>query len=103
MKKRIDREYEEFEKKTPEGFRAAAGRRAIPSHKATLDAKLADFHERFLLLIGLWAADKYRYEWLENHTGIPAMHWQNCLLDKQLPTLGMVLATCKICQSIPTG
>lgn len=68
-----------------------SGTPAIPQSTTRLD----EFHERFLLLIELWAADKYRYEWLEKHTGIPIVRWQNVLLDKQFPTLEMVLVVCE--------
>lgn len=62
---------------------------------ATNRGEQEHLRERFLFAIEMWAADKYRYEWLENRTGIPAARWQNVLLEKQFPTLEMLIAVCK--------
>lgn len=51
--------------------------------------------ERFLYLIEIWASDTHRYAWLEKRTGIPGPRWQNVILEKQLPTLEMLIAVCK--------
>lgn len=68
---------------------------AAPNIEAKLNNEALELRERFLFLVDSWAADKYRYQWLENHTGIPAARWQNVLLEKQLPTLEMLIAICK--------
>lgn len=67
----------------------------IPYLKAQLAAEQVELRNRFLFVIELWAADRYRYEWLENRTGIPAVRWQNVLLEKQFPTLEMLIVACK--------
>lgn len=67
----------------------------IPHHKAELAVEAEKLRERFLFIIEMWAADRYRYEWLENRTGIPAARWQNVLLEKQFPTLEMLIIVCK--------
>lgn len=64
-------------------------------HKARLAVKLDEMRERFMYVIEGWASDINRYDWLENHTGIPAARWQNVMLEKQLPTLEMLLVVCK--------
>lgn len=66
--------------------------------KDILARDLEELRERFLFVIELWAADKYRYAWLEKRTGIPAARWQNVLLEKQLPTLEMLIV---ICDALP--
>lgn len=63
--------------------------------KAKLEGEAEDLRERFLFVIEMWAADKYRYDWLEKRTGIAAARWQNVLLDKQFPTLEMLMVVCK--------
>lgn len=69
--------------------------RLIPAYKARLADEVEAIRERFLYIIEAAAADKYRYEWLENHTGIPATRWQNVMFEKQLPTLDMlIVAAC---------
>lgn len=73
----------------------AGGSGLISSHQTKLVAEAKALRERFLFIIEMWAADRYRYEWLENHTGIPAARWQNVLLEKQFPTLEMLIAVCK--------
>lgn len=57
-----------------------------------LASQVEELRVRFLFLVNSVAAVKYRYEWLEKHTSIPAMRWKNVLLEKQLPTIEMLLA-----------
>lgn len=68
----------------------SGGTHLLPLHKEYLSAKVEGLRERFLYIIETMAADKYRYEWLENHTGISAARWQHVLLEKQFPTLDML-------------
>jgi len=75
----------------------AVGAHLVPHHKAVLANRVEELRERFLFIIETWAADRYRYEWLENRTGIPAARWQNVLLEKQFPTLEMLIVLCKYC------
>lgn len=49
------------------------------------------FRERFLYLIDLWAPATQKYQYLEKRTGIPAARWQNLFMEKQMPTLEMIL------------
>lgn len=51
-----------------------------------------EVRERFLFAIDLWAPDTYRYKWLEEATGIPGGRWQHVTLEKQMPTLEMLIA-----------
>lgn len=83
----------EAEKEVRKELRSG-GTHSIPQHKARLATELEELRERFLFSIEMWAADKYRYEWLENHTGIPAARWQNVLLEKQFPTVEMLIVVC---------
>ena len=62
--------------------------------KTKLSISLEELRERFLFVIELWAADRHRYAWLEARTGIPGARWQNVLLEKQLPTLEMLIVVC---------
>lgn len=71
----------------------------IPAYQARMASEIEEVRERFLYIIEAAASDKYRYEWLENHTGIPATRWQNVLFEKQLPTLDMIMAA--ICHLRP--
>lgn len=59
--------------------------------KIYYSTKIEEFRQRFLFIIEAAAADKYRYEWLENHSGISASRWQHVFLEKQLPTIDMIL------------
>lgn len=66
----------------------------IAGHKVRLAVSLDDMRQRFMYVIEGWASDINRYQWLENNTGIPAASWQNVMLEKQLPTLEMLLIVC---------
>lgn len=66
----------------------------IVGHKVRLAVSLDDLRQRFMYVIEGWASDINRYQWLENNTGIPAARWQNVMLEKQLPTLEMLLIVC---------
>lgn len=63
--------------------------------KEKLAIEVEELRERFMFVIEMWAADRYRYDWLEKHTGIASARWQNVLLDKQFPTMEMLLVVCK--------
>lgn len=80
-----EKNFEEMDANT-EGF-------AYLKEKLALESE--ELRERFLFVIEMWAADKYRYNWLEKRSGIAAARWQNVLLDKQFPTLEMLLVVCK--------
>jgi len=62
------------------------------SRQKQLASQVEELRVRFLFLVDHIAAVRYRYEWLEKHTSIPAMRWKNVLLEKQLPTIEMLLA-----------
>lgn len=66
-----------------------------PYTKTKLEQDAEELRERFLYLIEIWAVEKYRYDWLEKRTGIAAARWQNVLLDKQFPTLEMLMSICR--------
>lgn len=51
-----------------------------------------ELRDRFLFVIDMWAPSKYQYKWLEDETGISASIWQNVCLEKQFPTLEMLIA-----------
>lgn len=65
-----------------------------PNEELNPDKRMEQLRERFLYLIEIWAANRGRYAWLEKRTGIPAARWQNVLLEKQKPTMEMVIAVC---------
>lgn len=67
------------------------GPEAAQEAKTYYATKIEEFRQRFLFIIESAAADMYRYEWLENHSGISAARWQNVFLEKQLPTMDMIL------------
>lgn len=50
--------------------------------------------ERFLYLLDDFAPERGKYQYLESRTGIAASKWQNLYLEKQFPTLEMLLAIC---------
>ena len=66
----------------------------ISREKALLLVDREALRERFRYMIEIWAADRHRYEWLEKRTGIPAARWQNVLLDKQYPSIEMLMIIC---------
>lgn len=66
----------------------------LSNFRDQLSQDIEELRIRFLYLTESVAADKHRYEWLELHTSIPAARWQNVLLEKQLPTLEMIVAAC---------
>ena len=68
----------------------------IPSLKKQLTTEVEELRERILFIIETWSAEKYRFEWLENRTGISAARWQHVCLEKQLTTLEMIIAICNL-------
>lgn len=54
--------------------------------------KVLLLRERMLFILERWEAGRGRYDYYESMTGIPASRWQNLCLEKQLPTVDMVMA-----------
>lgn len=54
--------------------------------------KGAELRERLIFLLDDLAPSRGKYAYLENRTGISAASWQNLYLEKQMPTLDMILA-----------
>lgn len=63
-----------------------------PATPSQTKDKMELFRERFIYLIEIWASDHGRYQWLEKRTGIPGARWQNVMLEKQFPTVEMILS-----------
>lgn len=56
-------------------------------------AEKADaLRERLIFLLADLAPNRGKYAYLESRTGISAASWQNLCLEKQMPTLDMILA-----------
>lgn len=51
-----------------------------------------NLRERLLFVLDRWMSGRGRYKYYESVTGIPASRWQNLCLEKQLPTVDMVMA-----------
>lgn len=71
--------------------------RMIQTLHGSLSDQVEEMRIRFLYLTESVSAEKYRYEWLELHTGVSSARWQNVLLEKQLPTVEMLMAICNLC------
>lgn len=56
------------------------------------DEQCAELRDRLLFVLDDFAPSRGKYHYLELRTGIPATRWQNLYLEKQLPTLDMLLA-----------
>lgn len=93
-KKEVVRATDEYSLKSQDGVHRH--QQMIQAYHDQLVLQVEELRVRFLYLTDKVAADKYRYEWLEKHTGIPSARWQNVLLEKQLPTLDMLLAICNL-------
>ena len=52
----------------------------------------AELRDRLIFLLDDLAPSRGKYSYLESRTGIPAASWQNLYLEKQMPTLEMILA-----------
>lgn len=56
------------------------------------EEKTAKLRDRLLYILDDLAPSRGKYAYLERRTGIPSSRWQNLYLEKQLPTLDMLLA-----------
>jgi hypothetical protein len=52
----------------------------------------AALRDRLIFLLDDLAPSRGKYAYLESRTGISAASWQNLYLEKQMPTLDMILA-----------
>lgn len=52
----------------------------------------AELRDRLIFLLDDLSPSRGKYAYLESRTGIPAASWQNLYLEKQMPTLEMILA-----------
>lgn len=52
----------------------------------------AALRDRLIFLLDEFAPSRGKYAYLESRTGISAASWQNLYLEKQMPTLDMILA-----------
>ncbi|MCI1042245.1 hypothetical protein [Caballeronia zhejiangensis] len=57
-----------------------------------LDGRVRELRDRLLFAADFIAPARGKYSWLEKRTGIAASKWQNLYLEKQLPTVEMLLA-----------
>lgn len=54
--------------------------------------KSTALRDRLIFLLDDLAPNRGKYAYLESRTGISAASWQNLYLEKQMPTLDMILA-----------
>lgn len=68
------------------------GGRTAATPNAPFERRVTELRDRLLFAADLVAPARGKYSWLEKRTGVAASKWQNLYLEKQLPTVEMLLA-----------
>jgi hypothetical protein len=68
------------------------GGREATTPNTRFGKRVLELRDRLLFVADLIAPERGKYAWLEKRTGVSASKWQNLYLEKQLPTVEMLLA-----------